>query len=127
MYSRQSTEINTEGVGPGVDLTMERYLGGIQEEKEIGERSRFFGVFLAGATHFAPRDASSQTLFTASLGLGLKHSVSKHFGVRTEARGFSVATESGGGGVWRNGDCLFVYSASGLWQGDLSAGFTMKF
>jgi hypothetical protein len=105
----------------------ERYLVGIQEEKG-DERLRFFGVFLAGLTRFAPGldGYDSDVRFTLGLSLGLKRALSERFGFRAEARGFFVSVNSGGGVVC-SGSCLFVFRASGLWQGDLSAGFTMAF
>src|SRR5262245_20094590 len=53
MYSRQTTEISGHPGVPDVGLKMERYLAGIQEEKG-DPKLRFFGVFLAGVTRFAP-------------------------------------------------------------------------
>jgi len=128
LYSRQATEVDSPDVGPHIGLVMERYLAGIEEEKVIGDRTRFFGVFLAGVTRFVPglADYDSDVRFTASLGFGIKHALSTRFGLRADARGFFVVAESGAGVVCRGG-CLFVYSGSGLWQGDLSAGVTMKF
>jgi len=107
---------------------MERYLAGIEEEKDIGDRTRLFGVFLTGLTRFVPGldGYDSDVRFTAGLSLGFKHALSKRFGLRAEGRGFLVVAESGAGVVCRGG-CLFVYSGSGLWQGDLTAGVTMKF
>jgi hypothetical protein len=64
--------------------------------------------------------------FTLGLSLGLKRALSERFGFRAEARGFFVNVDSGGG-VICSGSCLFVFRASGLWQGDLSAGVTLAF
>ena len=126
LYSRQATELSSQG-GPNFGLKLERYLVGIQEEK--GDPPlRFFGVFLAGLTRFAPGldGYDSDVRFTLGLSLGLKRALSERFGFRAEARGFFLNVNSGGGVVC-SGSCLFVFSASGLWQGDLSAGFTMAF
>ena len=126
MYSRQATEFSRQG-GPDFGLKLERYLVGIEEEK--GEPPlRFFGVFLAGLTRFAPGldGYDSDVRFTLGLSLGLKRAFSERFGLRAEARGFFVSVNSGGGVVC-SGSCLFVFRGSGLWQGDLSAGFTMAF
>ena len=127
MYSRQSTELSSRRGGPRFGLQMERYLAGIQEEKG-DPRARFFGVFLLGATRFAPGldGYDSDVRFTAGLSLGIKLALSERFGFRTEGRLFFVNVDSGGG-VICNGPCLFVFRASGLWQGDLSAGVTIGF
>lgn len=127
LYSRQATDLSSRGNGPGFGLVVERYLAGIQEEK--GDDSlRFFGVFLAGLTRFAPGldGYDSDVRFTLGLSLGLKRALSERFGFRAEARGFFVNVDSGGG-VICSGSCLFVFRASGLWQGDLSAGVTLAF
>ena len=126
MYSRQPTELSSQG-GPRFRLNLERYLVGIEEEKG-DPRLRFFGVFLAGLTRFAPglNGYDSDVRFTLGLSLGLKRALSERFGFRAEARGFFLSVNSGGG-VICSGSCLFVFSASGLWQGDLSAGFTIAF
>jgi hypothetical protein len=100
---------------------------GIQEEKG-DERLRFFGVFLAGLTRFAPGldGYDSDVGFTLGLSLGLKRALSERVGLRAEARGFFVNVNSSGG-LFCSGSCLFVFHASGLWQGDLAAGLTFAF
>jgi hypothetical protein len=121
MYSRQEIEL------PGLDASIERYMAGVTEEQGDGP-TRFFGVALLGATRFVPGSGGygSTALFTIGLGLGVKHLVSDHFGVRAEARGFYAITESGGG-LFCSGGCLFTFSASGLAQGDLTAGVVLAF
>lgn len=125
LYSRQETELSSRGEGFG--LKVERYMAGIQEEK--GDRVRFFGDFLLGLTRFAPGldGYDADELFTLGLGLGLKTMLSPRVGLRAEARGFFAVVESGGGLVCRNGACLFRFQASGLWQGDVSAGVLVGF
>jgi hypothetical protein len=126
LYSRQGTDLSTRGGGRfAVDL--ERYLIGIEEEKG-GPQTRFFGVFLAGLTRFAPgfEGYDSDVRATFGLSLGIKHALSDRFGLRAEGRAFFVSVNSGGG-VLCSGSCLFVFRASGLWQGDLSAGVTLGF
>lgn len=127
LYSRQATELSTRAGGPRFGLKLERYLVGIEEEKGDA-RMRFFGVFLAGLTRFAPGldGYESEVRLTLGLSLGLKRALSERFGFRAEARGFFVNVDSGAG-IICNGSCLFVFRGSGLWQGDLSAGVTMGF
>lgn len=127
LYARQDTSVSGGPAG-GASLSIERYMAGIQEEK-IEDWGRLFGVFLMGLTRFAPGfdgyDADER--FTLGLSLGAKFSLSERLGVRTEARGFFVTLASGGGILCRNGACLFSYSASGLFQGDLTAAVVMTF
>jgi len=127
LYSRQQTQL-AGGTAGRFDLAVERYMAGIQEQKGEGA-TRFFGVFLLGLTRFAPGVAGygADERFTLGLSLGLKTYLSNRFGFRVEARGFFVAVESGAGAVCNNGSCLFRYRASGLWQGDVSAGVLVAF
>lgn len=127
LYSRQETELDSRGDVERVQIGIERYLAGIQEEQGDG-RTRFFGVFLLGATRFAPglRGYDSDVRFTAAAGLGIKHFVTPRLGLRAEARGFFVDVNSGAGLVCAGG-CLFVFNGSGLWQGDVTGGITVGF
>jgi len=128
LYSRQEGGLSSPGVaGSSLDLTTERLMAGIQEEKGHG-RMRYFGSFMLGATRFTPAlsGLGSDTRFAMSLGLGLKRFVSDHFGLRVEARAFYTLVESGGG-IFCSGGCLFVFSGSGIWQGDLSGGLVLAF
>jgi hypothetical protein len=121
MYSRQEIEL------PGIDASVERYMAGVTEEQGDGP-TRFFGVALLGATRFVPGASGygSTALFTIGVGLGVKHLLSDHFGVRAEARGFYAITDSAGG-LFCSGGCLFTFSGSGFVQGDLTAGVVLAF
>jgi hypothetical protein len=122
LYSRQTTEL----AGP-FDATIERYMVGLVEEHDHG-RTKFFGVALTGATRFVPGPSGygSAALFTVGVSLGVKHFLSERLALRAEARGFYAITESGGG-LFCRGGCLFVFSGSGLAQGDVSAGLSVGF
>jgi hypothetical protein len=122
LYSRQDTKF------PGsFDATVERYMAGVVEERDYG-RTRFFGVALMGATRFAPGVSryGSTVLFTIGVGLGVKHLVTDHLGLRADVRGFYAITASGGG-LFCSGGCLFAFSGSGLVQGAVSAGVVLAF
>jgi len=129
LYSRQSTVLeDSEGVAPDFDVTVERYLLGLQEE--TGEGSvRYFGTLLAGVTRFVPgvSSASSDTRFTGGVALGVKSFFSKNVGLRLEVRGFYTVVEKGGSVFCTAGTCLIEYSGSGIWQGDASAGLMFVF
>lgn len=127
LYSRQPTEVRASGAAD-FDLNVERYMGGLVEEKGEG-RTRFFGVALGGVTRFAPGlgGFDTDTRFTLGVGLGLKHFLSDHFGLRTELRGFYTFTSTNGGVFCAGGTCLFVFGGHGLWQGDVSGGVILAF
>jgi len=128
LYSRQQTEVAGAGGGPRFDVRLERYLGGVVEEKGDG-RTRFFGAGLVGVTRFVPglTGFDSDARLTLAVGLGLKHFLSDRFGLRAEARGFYTFTDSGGGVFCNQGLCLFAFSGEGLWQGEVSGGVVFAF
>jgi opacity protein-like surface antigen len=127
LYSRQETKL-AGGLGPSFDVTIERYLGGFQEEKG-DERVRWFGTVWFGATRFIPGldGFDSETKFGAGVGLGVKTFPVKNVGLRLEARGFYTLVKGEGGAFCANGTCLFAFSGTGLWQGDVSAGLILAF
>ena len=128
LYLRQETQLESSGViGPAFDVTIERYMVGIEEEK--GEGSvKVFGVLLAGATRFVPGfDAGSEVYFSAGLSLGVKSFFTRNIGLRLEGRGFYTRVEGGGGVFCTVGTCLFSFSGSGIWQGDVSGGLIIAF
>jgi len=127
LYSRQETEL-TGGLSAPIDATIERYLAGIQEEKGEGN-VHWFGTFWLGATRFVPglSGYDAEIRFSGGVGLGVKSFFSKNVGLRLEARGFYTLVDSEGGTFCVNGDCLFVFSGSGLWQGDVSGGLIFAF
>lgn len=127
LYSRQETKL-AGGPGSSFDVTIERYLGGFQEEKG-DERLRWFGTVWFGATRFVPGlgGYDSETKFGAGVGLGVKTFPVKNVGLRFEARGFYTLVKGEGGAFCANGTCLFAFSGTGLWQGDVSAGLILAF
>jgi len=129
LYLRQATSLESAGVtGPSFDVTIERYMIGLEEEK--GEGSvKVFGVLLAGATRFVPAfaDAGSEVYFSAGLSLGVKSFFTKNVGLRLEGRGFYTVVQGGGGAFCGAGQCFFSFSGSGIWQGDVSAGLIIAF
>ena len=128
LYSRQETKLGGEGLSPSFDVTIERYLAGFQEEKGEGN-VRWFGTVWLGATRFVPGlgGFDSETKFGGGVGLGVKTFPVKNVGLRFEARGFYTLVKSDGGAFCANGTCLFAFSGTGLWQGDVSAGLILAF
>jgi hypothetical protein len=123
LYARQETEAAST---PRIGLAVERYLAGVQQEKEVG-RGRFLGVALFGLTRVVPDGLGADERFTVALGLGLKWPLTKHLGLRVDARGYYAIVSSGGGTACVNGSCLFVFGSSGVWQGDITAGLAWTF
>jgi hypothetical protein len=128
LYSRQETKLEGSGLAPVADLNVERYMAGFEEEKGEGA-SRWFGTILFGATRFVPAlpGSSGTTRFSAGVGLGAKSFFSKNVGLRLEGRLFFTSVSSDAGLVCVSGQCLFRFSGSGLWQGDVSGGLIFAF
>jgi opacity protein-like surface antigen len=128
LYSRQPTKLEG-GLGPSFDVTIERYLAGFQEEKGEGGPVRWFGSVWLGATRFVPGlgGFDSETKFGGGVGLGVKTFLAKNVGLRFEVRGLWTLVSGEGGMACVNGECLFLFSGSGLWQGDVSAGLILAF
>jgi hypothetical protein len=109
-------------------MTVERYLAGFQEEKGQGS-VRWFGTFWLGATRFVPglTGLDSEIRFGAGVGLGVKKFFSRNVGVRLETRALYTLVSSEGGVACANGTCLFAFSGSSFWQGDVGGGLILAF
>lgn len=129
LFSRQETELRPPAGAPTFPQVVERYMVGIQEEPETDGPFRFFGVALLGATRLVPglSGIDSELRFAAGLSLGTKVPASSRFALRLEARGFYTVVDSGGAVFCTNGTCLFRFSGSGIWQGDVTAGLVLRF
>jgi opacity protein-like surface antigen len=128
-YSRHDTELEGEGLNEvGFDVKIERLMAGFLEEKGRGS-VKYFGSILVGATRYTPGPAelSDDTRFSAGLGLGVKSFFSENFGLRLEGHVFYTSVQSGGGIFCTDGECVFRYSGSGIWQGDVAAGLFIAF
>jgi hypothetical protein len=130
LYSRQETELRSPTRGaPPFPQTVERYMAGIQEEPESDGPVRFFGVALLGATRLVPgiSGTDSETRFALGFSLGAKVLTPTFIGFRFEARAFYTVVESGSAVFCTNGVCLFQFSGSGIWQGDVTASVVLRF
>jgi hypothetical protein len=126
MFLRQESRVSGEVPGTHTDVALERYLAGFQEELPWG-RTRAFGTFLLGATRFAPAGSNDEWRFTVGLGLGVKVPLSARVGLRFEARGYYTPITVDGVTVCGAGGCVFKYSGSGTFQGDITAGVLFGF
>jgi hypothetical protein len=128
-YSRQDTDLRSAGLADAAfDLKVERLMVGLQEEKGAGS-VKFFGTILLGATRYTPVDGtlSSDTRFSAGLGLGVKSFFTPNVGLRLEGHAFYTSVQGGGGVFCGPGHCVFTYTGSGIWQGDVAAGLIIAF
>ena len=131
LYSKQDTQVGSDGFLDPVDLSIERYMIGVQEERGAarGDSTRYFGSILVGQTRFVPALPGYDDVSKLGVGitLGIKTFPAKHLGLRFEVQGFYTAVDSGGGVVCGNGVCLYNFSSSGFWQGNANAGLILAF
>lgn len=127
-YSRQDSRLEPPGGGPDFGVVLERLEAGLMEQRGTGN-TRFFGTLLLGVSRFVPKvgDYDTDSHLSGTLALGFKRYFGKHVGLRAEARGHWISVESGSGAICSNGSCLFVFSGSGIWQGDFSGGLILAF
>lgn len=123
LFARQESEL--AGV-PRVGVAVERYMAGVREEKG-DDRFRFRGVFLIGATRLALDGLGSDVRFTGALGLGGSVSLSPRVALRADARAYYAVVSFAGGTACVSGSCLYVFGATGVWQGDVTAGLELRF
>jgi hypothetical protein len=126
LVSRQESRVEGGAPGSHINVALERYMAGIQEEKARGGL-RALGTLLVGATRFAPSGFESDIWFTIGVGLGVKTRLSDHVGLRFEARGYYTPLNSSGATVCGGGNCIFAFSGSGVFQGDVSGGMLFVF
>jgi hypothetical protein len=124
-YSRQASEL---GGNTPTDMTIEYlHIGGTVPLSYDSERVQpYFGAGI-GATRFSPEGTSLEdaTRWSLSVATGLKVSLSQHFGLRFEARGyltwingrtdlFCASTSAGAGcAIEAKGESLFQYEGLG--------------
>jgi hypothetical protein len=126
LFLRQESGVAGERRGTHIDVALERYLAGIQEELPWG-KARAFGTFLIGATRFVPGGSDDEWWFTVGLGLGVKTQLAPHVGLRFEARGYYMPVSGRGVTICGSGGCVMAYSVSGMFQGDVTAGVFFGF
>ena len=135
LYSRQDTEVDTQGFfvnDPLIDLEVEYlHLGGTYLFD--GENTRPFIALTLGVTHFDPQPAEfgSESYFAASFGGGLQLNATKRFGVRLEGRVFATFLDSDStifcGSAGGAGKCLIQVDGTTLTQWEARVGLVFRF
>jgi hypothetical protein len=135
LYSRQSTDADTEGFlvnDPTIDLDIEHFhFGGTYLFD--GDNTRPFIALTLGLSQFHPgiTDSDSESFLSVSFGGGVQLNATKRLGVRLEARFFTTFVEddskifcgsSGGGGT-----CLIQVDGRTLTQWEARAGLVFRF
>jgi hypothetical protein len=123
LFARQDSELASV---PRQELAVERYMAGIREEKG-GGRIRFRGSFFLGATRYALEGLGSDARFTLAIGLGTSLALSPRAALRADARAYYAVVSSAARTACLGGSCLYLFAASGVWQGDITAGVEIRF
>ena len=131
-YSRQQSALSSGMFAPTVDnfgLTIEYYhVGGTFFMHEVGAGYYVVGGF--GATHARPDrgDLNSETFLSANFGMGYMLPLGKHAGLRFEARGYGTLLDNDSTVFCGdNGGCLVTIKGDAMYQGEVLAGFSIRF
>jgi len=131
-YSHQQSALSSGTFAPKADnigLAIDYYhIGGTYFMHEVGAGYYVVGGF--GATHVRPDrdDLNSETFLSANFGIGYMLPLGKHAGLRFEARGHGTlinneSTQFCG----ENGGCVVIIEGDGMYQGEVLAGFSIRF
>ena len=128
LFSRQDTELHSSTTPSTTEqLRIDYYhLGGT-----IFYDSDKLHPFISGglgATHITPANSnySSDTMFSLSIGGGLKFPLTPNVGLRLEARGYGTVV-SGSGAILCSGGCVASFNGSLFMQFEALAGLSIAF
>jgi len=127
LVMREESRVRGPVNGSHVDVNVDRYLLGVQQQETLSARVDVFGEFMIGATRYLPRGYDSELWFTLGVAAGVKASVASHVGFRFEARGYYTPVSISGVGVCGGYGCVIGYTGSGTLQGDITAGLIVAF
>jgi hypothetical protein len=127
LVMREESKVRGPVSGTHVDVNVDRYMLGVQQQERLSGHFDVFGEFLIGATRYLPRGYDSELWFTLGVAAGVKTSVARHVGFRFEARGYYTPVSISGVGVCGGYGCVIGYTGTGTFQGDISAGVILAF
>jgi opacity protein-like surface antigen len=131
-YSREATDLRGSADVPRTNVTVEYlHLGGtllLDDEPKI----KPYMAGGLGIARFTPGEAgNTDTRFSASLGLGLRWPVTRHFSVRLEGRGFVTLVNPDAAVFCRSDQegllCRIRGSGQAFFQGEFLAGAAWAF
>jgi len=131
-YGRDSAQLRSDSTFAPTNLVVEYlHVGGVLQ---FGEEPAVKPYLLGGlgATRFSPgAQGTTDTRFSASLGVGLRWPLSRHFSLRLEAREFATLV-NGNSSVFCRSDqngllCQLHARGQGFFQGKLLAGAAFAF
>jgi opacity protein-like surface antigen len=128
LFSRQNTELRTSTTpGTTESLRIDYYHLGGTIFYDYDKLHPFISGGL-GATHITPASSgySSDTMFSLSIGGGLKFPLTGNIGLRLEARGYGTVI-SGSGTILCSGGCVARFNGSLFTQFEALAGLSIAF
>jgi opacity protein-like surface antigen len=128
LFSRQDTELqSTSTPGTVEPLRIDYYHLGGTIFYDADKLHPFISGGL-GATHITPSNSiySSETMFSLSVGGGLKFPLTPNIGLRLEARGYGTVI-SGSGTILCSGGCVASFNGSLFMQLEALAGMSIAF
>ncbi len=135
LYSRQSTDADTEGFlvnDPTIDMDIEHFhFGGTYLFD--GDNTRPFMALTLGLSQFDPgiTDSNSESYFSVSFGGGVQLNATQRLGVRLEARVFTTFVEDDSNifcsSSSQGGACLIQVDGRTLTQWEARAGLVFRF
>ena len=128
LFSREQARVKIQPTffSPPVTANVEvdHMLVGVQQELD-NSRARAFISGLAGFTRYAA-GGDREIRLSVGLGAGGKFFVTRHLGLRLEARGYMTMVDLGGRAVC-SGGCVLVFNANPVFQADITAGVILAF
>ncbi len=128
LWCRQETNIQFPGTeGPGlVDLTIDSWeLGAIAEETK-DDFVEYISAHV-GLTHMAAGGHGSDTRVNLSAGVGAKFFIKPNMALKAEVRGFCTFVDADATFISIDGSTVVHFSASTLWQGQVTIGLSVIF
>ena len=130
--SRRHSALRASGFSPATDnlaLHITYFHGGGTYFPGGQVGTGVYGVGGLGLTDLSPQQAGldSELHFSLNFGGGYMFPVSKHVGIRLEARAFVTFLKSSGGNLFCGGGCPVQAKGTLLTQGELMAGISARF
>jgi hypothetical protein len=128
LWSRQESGIDLEGLGGlgNVDVTVNEFmLGGVYEMRQGHFRERIAGII--GATVFNADGNDAQAHFCLGLDVGVKYFLLKNLALCADLRGYFTLFREEASFISSGGNMVAYFGGSALWQGEVTAGFTLTF
>ena len=127
LVTRQESKVRGPASGTCVDVNVDRYMLGVQEQERLFSSFDVFGEFMLGATRYAPAGYESELWFTLGAAAGVKTYVTRNIGFRFEARGYYTPIVISGVGTCGGYGCAIGYTGTGTFSGDITAGVIIGF